>query len=147
MDERLLDAYRATDYRVRLERGGWATIRVDEALPSVLSAWAEDAPWSFVTAWNPGSMPTPRAANRLAQRALLAALRARPDVRLIRAGVGMGTGWRESSLFVVGPDARAMDVLARRFEQNAYVHGFGPSGRAVLRRMDKPAGLFGQSPG
>jgi nucleotide-binding universal stress UspA family protein len=147
MDERLLAAYRATDYRVRLPRGGWASIRVGEALPDALGPLVGDRPWSFVTAWNPRSRPMPRAANRQAQRALLAALRERSDVALIRAGIGAGSDWREPSLFVVGPGPDAMDTLALRFDQNAYVHGHGRSGRAALRSMDKAGGLCGQSPG
>ncbi|WNL47932.1 DUF3293 domain-containing protein [Dyella sp. BiH032] len=147
MDERLLAAYLATDYRARLRQGGWASIRVGETLPAALAALVQGHPWSFITAWNPGSRATVRSANRLAQRALLAALRERTDIALIRAGAGVGADWREASLFVVGPHAAAMDTLARRFGQNAYVYGVGPSGRAALRRMDKSGGLFGQSPG
>ena len=147
MDERLLAAYRATDYRVRRRQGGWASIRVGEALPAALATLVGDHPWHFVTAWNPGSRLMPSRVNRQAQRALLTTLRERPDTVLVLPGMGVGAGWREASLFVVGPGAPAMDALARRFGQNAYVHGVGPSGQAALRRMDKSGGLFGQSPG
>ena len=37
MDERLLAAYLATDYRVRLARGGWASIRIGAPLPAALA--------------------------------------------------------------------------------------------------------------
>ena len=147
MDERLLALYRATDYRVRLRQGGWASIRIDEAPPAVLAPLIDPYPWSFITAWNPGSRRVPLSANREAQRALLAALRELPDAILILAGVGVGMGWREPSLFVVGPGTDAMDPLANRFGQNAYVQGFGNSRLAALRRMDKPGGLCGQSLG
>lgn len=147
MDECLLAAYLATDYRVRLRRGGWASIRIGEALPVALAAWVDGHPWSFVTAWNPGSRHLPRAANRKAQHALLVSLRGCPETVLVAAGVGVGADWREASLFAVGPSMAAMDALARRFGQNAYVHGCGISARAALRRMDKPGGLCGQSPG
>ncbi|MGO4700325.1 DUF3293 domain-containing protein [Dyella sp. 2RAB6] len=146
MDERLLAAYLATAYQVRLPSGGRATIRIGEALPPALASLAGTRPWGFITAWNPASTPRPRAWNRQAQRALLAALRELPALALIRAGAGRGDHWRESSLFVIGVDTAALDTLARRHGQHAYLHGEA-GGRALLRRMDKPAELCGQSPG
>ena len=124
MDDALLAAYRATAYRVRLTDGGWATIRVDEALPSALASLAGPSPWAFITAWNPHSRPLPRTTNRRAQRALLEELRHLPAMVAMRPGSGVGPdGWREPGLFVVGPDPARLDSLARRYEQNAYVHG------------------------
>jgi len=146
MDERLLAAYLATDYRVRLARGGWASIRIGAPLPAALAALTGARPWGFLTAWNPGSSPRPRQTNRQAQRALLAALRELPDTAWIRAGHGVGTGWREASLFVAGPGIATLDALARRFGQNAYVHA-DAHGPALLRRMDNLIDVFGQSPG
>jgi hypothetical protein len=126
MDEALLAAYRATEYRVRLPGGGWAAIRIGAPPPAALRTLIDARPWGFITAWNPYSRPLPRDANRLAQRALLAELRALPDIAAIRAGCGAGPdGWREPSLFVSGARTGALDTLARRYEQNAYVHGHG----------------------
>jgi len=147
MDERLLAAYLASAYQVRLPQGGRATIRIGEPLPQALAELAGAQAWGFITAWNPASSPHPRRWNRQVQRELLAALRELPAARLIRAGAGFGNGWRESSLFIVGADTTALDTLARRFGQHAYVHGDGAGGRALLRRMDKPDSVFGQSPG
>ena len=151
MDERLLAAYLATDYRVRLARGGWASIRIDAPLPAALAALTGARPWGFLTAWNPGSSPCPRQHNRQAQRALLAALRELPGTAAIRAGIGVGPdidgSWREASLFVTGPAVPALDALARRFGQNAYVHGRNASAPALLRRMDNLIDVSGQSPG
>ena len=147
MDERLLAAYLATDYRVRLARGGWASIRIGAPLPAVLAALTGEQPWGFLTAWNPGSSPLPRQTNRLAQRALLAALRELSDTAWIRAGLGVGTGWREASLFVTGPGTATLDALAQHFGQHAYVHGPGARAPALLRRMDNLIDVFGQSPG
>jgi hypothetical protein len=124
MDDALLAAYRATAYRVRLARGGWATIHPEAPLPDALRPLADAHPWGFITAWHPRSRPTPRPANRRAQRSLLADLRALPATVALRAGCGAGDdGWREPSLFVVGPDTAMLDTLARRYEQNAYVYG------------------------
>jgi len=124
MDETLHAAYLATAYRVRLPRGGWATIRIGEIPPAGLLALAGPHPWGFVTACNPRSRPLPRQRNRLAQRRLLAELRALPSARAILPGLGVGDrGWREPSLFVVGPAPEALDKVASRHEQNAYVHG------------------------
>lgn len=126
MDDKLLAAYRATAYRVRLTRGGWATIRIDEPPPTALRELIGEHPWAFITAWNPLSRPVPRSGNRLAQRELLATLRSLPTILTITPGCGTGlAGWHEPSFFVVGPDATSLDVLGHRYEQNAYVHGCG----------------------
>lgn len=146
MDEHLLAAYRATDYRVRLRQGGWATIWIGQCLPATLASLVGERHWGFITAWNPRSEPRARASNRQAQRELLRALRDLSETTLIRAGAGVGQGWREASLFVAGPGPGAFDALARRFGQHAYVHGQGARGMAALRLMDKPDGHFGQSP-
>ena len=148
----LIDAYRRTDYRVRLARGGYATIRVSQPLPEslrVVLPWA-DAPWGFVTAWNPYSERLSREANRSAQRELLQALRSRAPTPRIFAGVGVGadadaTGkrWREPSLFVAGTSFEWLDVLMQRFAQHAIVRGTGSSLAqlrwACLRERTGPA--------
>jgi hypothetical protein len=136
MDE-LLAAYQATDYRVRLARGGFASIRVDRPLPAELVSLVGSAHWGFITAWNPQSQPLARQVNRHTQHLLLRALRERPDTRVYAAmGVSADSKWREPSLFVVGPDIGQLDPLARRFGQNGYLRGQG-DGLAALRWMTK----------
>jgi hypothetical protein len=132
-----LRAFRDTEYRVRLPRGGWAVIRIGAPLPRVLHGLLRDeaGPWGFITAWNPLAQRIPRARNRERQRALRAALLDR-GARLC-AGVGAGAddgenAWRESSLFVTGLDFAALDELGRRFGQAAIVRGTG-GGPAELR--------------
>jgi hypothetical protein len=129
MDEALLAAYRATEYRVRLARGGYAVIRIDRPLPLELHPLVQVLSWGFITAWNPRSASTSRANNRLAQRALLAHLRALPETLAIRPGLGVaGDGrWQEPSLWVIGPSTATFDALAQRFDQFGYVHGEGAS--------------------
>jgi hypothetical protein len=130
MDETLLAAYRATTYRVRLACGGWAGIRVDAPLPRELLGLVGADCWSVLTAWNPHSEPRSRAANRIAQHRLLDELKAR--CQTIVAAEGVGSAWREASLFAIGPDTATIDTYARRYRQNAYVHGKA-AGLAMLR--------------
>jgi hypothetical protein len=132
MDEELLKAYRRSAYRVRRATGGAATIRVGEPLPMALQPLAGDRDWGFFTAWNPRSRPQPAAANRAAQRRLLADLRADAGLAL-HAAVGLGTeGWREPSLWIVGIDPATLERLADRYGQNAWLQGHG-AGPAELR--------------
>lgn len=119
--------YVHTQYRVRLVRGGSATIRIDEPLPAALAQAlpAPGAPWAFVTAWNPHSQPQAVAINRARQRTLLAALR--PWAAVLRAGVGIaGDGqWREPSVWVAGVAFAQIDRLLQPFAQHAIVRGIG----------------------
>lgn len=132
MDNSLIATYRAADYRVRLPKGGWASIRVDATVPAALRAWIGPHNWAFITAWNPFSQVQPRSDNRAAQHALLAALRKLRNTLFIRPAIGVGREWREPSFFVVGPLLAEMDGLAQQFRQNAYVHGLA-EGYARLR--------------
>jgi hypothetical protein len=135
MDEALLAAYRATDYRVRLRHGGWTSIRVDIALPEPLRALINARAWAFVTAWNPHSQLRSSGENRLAQRALLRRLRALPGTVVIQPAIGVGAdGWREPSLFVIGLEPAWLDGILDGFGQNGYVHGRG-DGPARLRLL------------
>ncbi|TAM57903.1 MAG: DUF3293 domain-containing protein [Rhodanobacter sp.] len=132
--------FQATDYRVRLPRGGWATIRIGEPLPAALRVLAGTQPWGFVTAWNPRAQACSRQRNRHAQRQLLAALRASPGCVAIRPALGVGDRWREPSLFLIGLDTAALDVLAARHGQLAYVHGEagGPARLRWLQGSSQP---------
>lgn len=132
MDESLRVAFAATEYRVRLTRGGWATIRVDQQLPAALRELVGARRWGFITAWNPRAQLRDRADNRMAQRKLLSALRRLPSAVAIHPAIGVGTNWREPSLFVIGPDTTALDALADANGQRAYVHGHA-RGHACLR--------------
>ncbi|HEX7815429.1 DUF3293 domain-containing protein [Dyella sp.] len=134
MADDLLAAYRATAYRVRLANGGWAALRIDRAVPAALASLLADQPWGFITAWNPHSRKLALHDNRVAQRQLLRQLRLLGGITRIRAGVGVGLGWREPSLLVVGIHVTELDMLAREFQQNAYVHGHG-DGVTMLRWM------------
>jgi hypothetical protein len=130
MDETLLAAYRATTYRVRLARGGWAAIRINAPLPWELLDLVGKRCWSVLTAWNPHSEPRSHADNRDAQHRLLGELKACCEA--IVAAEGVGSPWREASLFAIGPDTATIDTYARCYRQNAYVYGEA-TGPAMLR--------------
>ncbi|HUB88152.1 MAG TPA: DUF3293 domain-containing protein [Dyella sp.] len=132
MDSALIIAYRSTDYRVRLARGGFVSIQVDTPVPEPLRAWIGSHSWAFITAWNPYSRVQPRTQNRAAQHSLLDTLRKLPSTVTIRPAIGVGEDWREPSFFVVGPALAETDALAQQFQQNAYVHGLA-AGHARLR--------------
>jgi hypothetical protein len=138
MDNALIEAYRNTDYRVRLVRGGWAAIRVDALVPASLSSLIGPHGWAFITAWNPFSQPRPRQQNQAAQHSLLDALRGLRATQLIRPAAGVGEGWREPSFFVVGPELADIDALAQQFQQNAYVHGLADGYARLRLSSDEP---------
>lgn len=132
----LVDAYGRTDYRVRLARDNYATIRIGKPLPEALQALLPevDAPWGFITAWNPYSEERPCAANRAAQRRLRDALHTQAPASHIFTGMGVGADvdadgkqWREPSLFVAGASFELLDALMLRFGQHAIVRGTGNS--------------------
>jgi hypothetical protein len=132
MVEALLHAFRATHYLVCLDEIEWADIRVDQTLPASLQALVGKSAWGFITAWNPLATERPEAENLAAQYELHAALRQLPNA-IIRPAIGVGSDWHEPSLFVIGTDTAALDTLARRHRQLAYVHG--ESGTPALLRV------------
>jgi hypothetical protein len=124
--------YAASDYRVRLSRGGYATIRIDQPLPIRLRTLVDARAWGFITAWNPQGLQCDRHANRFAQRRMVDELRELPSTVAILPAIGVGGDWSEPSLFVIGPDATQLDALAARYRQLAWIHG-NADGIASLR--------------
>src|SRR5690606_10989220 len=98
---RLLAAYRATRYDVRLPGGRRCTIRIGRACPARLAAPLAAAGFlAIVSACNPRSRPLAAHRNRRRMRALAARLLAQGARCLPAAGV-LGD-WREFSLCVSG---------------------------------------------
>jgi hypothetical protein len=125
MDESLRQAYRDTDYLVCVDRIEWACIRVDHILPDVLQRQVGAASWGFITACNPRSKALAMSENLTAQRALGTDLE-KMEQASIFAAIGIGaSGWHEPSLFVIGVEPSALDTLAQRYRQHAYVCGQG----------------------
>ncbi|MGH8110469.1 MAG: DUF3293 domain-containing protein [Rhodanobacteraceae bacterium] len=135
LPESIRRAWMETDYRVRLPRGGYASIRFGEPLPATLLPMLRhtDDTWGYITAWNPAGVRHPLAENRAQQRALRDALQR--NGYAYHAGIGVGiTDWREASLFVPGIGFAELDVLARRFGQLGVVRGTG-TGPAELHDL------------
>lgn len=133
LPESILRAWRETDYRVRLARGGYASIFCGRPLPPALAALLAraDDPWGYITAWNPAGVALPRARNRMRQRRLRVALAHAGHRCWAGIGVGQTGGWREPSLFVPGLSYAQLDALAREFGQLGVVRGTG-AGAAEL---------------
>ncbi len=118
----LIRAYLATRYDVRLVGGRRVSLRIGDAVPSIL----RDGGTGFrcaaiITACNPRSERLDAGANRLRLRRLREDLE-RLDARCLAAvGHDRSQGWRETSLCVMGPAIATLDELARRHAQNAIV--------------------------
>ena len=125
-DRSALDAaFRATSFFVDGPAGRFA-IRVGRpcaALDSLLEEHGA-ATWAYVTAYNPGSSPTPAAANVAGQRELEQAV-GEAGYRYYRGeGAGDDGAWPpEPSLLVLGVSEAEGAALARRFGQLAIVFG------------------------
>lgn len=134
MDDALAKAFQTTEYRVFIEAGTVACIRVGQELPEALLRLLPqaDATWGFITAWNPQSITQPPEVNAQAQDALLNGLRKQAPGATVMRGEGVGTkGWREDSLWVIDAPPGLLDGMMRQFHQYAIVQGIG-SGPATL---------------
>lgn len=123
MSAELLDAYRRTEYRVA--DGSHAfVLRVDEpsdSLRTCHAAFGVDCS-TFITAWNPRSVPTSREENEAAMTRLEQEIAGRGLFALQGAGVDPAGAWAgEPSLLVLGLDEAGGVALAREFGQNAIV--------------------------
>jgi hypothetical protein len=98
-----------------------AVDRPSGALARLLAAHGV-ASAAFLTACNPGSLPTDPAVNRAAQAALVEAAAQLGHPTLPGVAVDPHGDWPdEDSVLVLGIDAAAAIRLARRFGQNALV--------------------------
>jgi hypothetical protein len=127
---RLEDAYRAAAYFVDGPAGRF-TLRVGQASAEIdaLATAHQVAAWTFITAYNPGSVVLAREQNEQRQRELEQAVAesAYPFYR----GEGKGDGdWpAEPSLLVLGISETEAAAMARRFGQAAVL--FGERGEPV----------------
>lgn len=119
----LIEAYQRTEYRVS-DRGYHFVMRVD-APDDALRSCHEDFGVrcsTFITAWNPKSVPTPDYENEIAQQRLEQAVATRRLPWLRGVGVDPTGAWPgEPSLLVLGLDERGALDLAREFGQHAIV--------------------------
>ena len=80
--------------------------------------------WAFITAWNPGSAPLPRAENDARQAQLRGIVEKRGFTILPGEGIGEDRSWPpEESLMVLGITEAEAVRLGRRFGQLAILAG------------------------
>ena len=127
LDEELIAAYRATDYRVFADppfvlRIGEHCVALDELLAGSGAAGA-----AFLTAWNPCSEPAPPAVNAARQAELVGIVEAKGWRHWPGEGRGPDPGWpAEPSILILGPSREEARALARDFRQHAIV--WAPAG-------------------
>jgi hypothetical protein len=117
--------YRATTFRVEGPRCN-IDIRIGSSSPEVdeLLLQLGVTQWAYITAWNPGSRPTPAAQNVLAQVELLQIARARGFAFYEGEGIPDNEGWApERSIWIAGIIRREAVEMGRQFGQNAIVVG------------------------
>jgi hypothetical protein len=122
-DRDLDAAYRATAYTAHTPHGPLALRigEVDATLDRLLVAHGFVS-WAYVTAHNPGSIPTPAEENELRHRQLRDAVA--ESGRPFYEGSGVGAGWTpEPSLLILGVSEIEAAMLGRRFRQIAIVVG------------------------
>ena len=131
----LVEAYRATVYRVSLPSGGAVDVRIDYLSPALDEALAEAgaASWGFVTASN----PAPRVLSRAINGRRLQSLRRRAErgERYAWPAVGLGHsgGPSERGVVVLGVSEADVLELGRAFGQLAVVYGrLGEAARLVV---------------
>ena len=126
MNRNELDAfYRATAFVVQRPDGIGIAIRIGQthaALDDLIQSLG--ATWAFLTACNPRSEILPAAENARRMEALRSDLLAAGYVFWPGAGVSDFTDWpQEESVLAVGVTNEQANVLAERYDQNAYVYG------------------------
>jgi hypothetical protein len=116
----LYDAYRRSPFTVQ-DGDDVVVLRVDhhDARVDALLAKHGAASAAWLTAWNPGSVPFSRHANRRRHRRLVEALGATPY--LDGEGVSPDRQWRERGVFVLGVDREGARRLGARFGQVSIV--------------------------
>lgn len=143
---RLLNAYLATRYRVRVPHAGSIFIEIGKRAPPVLQRiLEEDQPFAILSACNPASQLLATAENRRRTRALVSRLRDGSITYL--AATGSRGGWREPGVCIIGVQLPKLDKLAIDFGQNAIVIGCrGGATRLHVYRTDWHAMLTFDKP-
>jgi len=118
----LIDAYRATHYRVTdVDPPFVLTIGVHSAELRELHTQHRVSCSAFLTAWNPRSRPTGMADNRASQARMTAELRKSRYPLIDGIGESPDGGWSEDSLLVLGLDRATAATIGRRYGQIAIV--------------------------
>lgn len=123
VDATLIAAYRATHYCVNGASPPFL-LRVDVPNPDLAAFHASHGVQSsaFLTAWNPGSRPTPDEANQASQRRLSAHLSGAGYHVVEGLGVDPTGQWAgEESVLVLGIDLDTASEVGRAFAQHGIV--------------------------
>ncbi len=122
MDDQLIQAYRATGYRVQATEP--FALRIDEtcaACDTLLDTHGVTTA-AYMTAWNPYSKAVSDAANAAAQAKLMEELNDASTAIFSGEGVGEHGDWPpEPSLFAVGISREIAAILAQKYLQNAFI--------------------------
>lgn len=128
-------SYRRTTYRATLPNG-LCEIRIDgidDYVERTLVDFEEES-WAYITAWNPGSRPTPLDENRKRQTELEELLESEGIVFFQGLSRPDDETPGEESLLAFVDEARARDI-GEKFEQNAIVAGsLGQPARLIWLR-------------
>ncbi|MCB0618368.1 MAG: DUF3293 domain-containing protein [Saprospiraceae bacterium] len=123
IDERLLEAFRQTTYRI-FDPPVEIRIGQPNAELDALLLRLSRQNWFFITAWNPGARPLSEADNRRRQRTLLDGLRREDWTVLSGESVADAGDWPpEPSYWVAGAGREAAIAWGRKFGQAAVVFG------------------------
>ena len=124
-DDALTAAYRRTRFCVDTEQVR-LVIRVGEVCPALdaLLRATGCRTWAYITAFNPGSVPSGKSENDARQRELEDTVRRLGHPVLYGEGIGDDGMWPpEPSMLVLGIEREAAVELGRRFDQRAIVCG------------------------
>ena len=121
---RLDDVYRATTYFVDAPAGRLA-FRVGQASAEIdaLATAHQVRTWTYITAYNPGSVAAPRERNEQRQQELKQAVAESGYPFYSGEGKGDGDWPAEPSLLVLGVSEAEAAAMARRFGQAAVLFG------------------------
>jgi Protein of unknown function (DUF3293) len=125
MDTALLEAYRRTDFIAETPEGR-LSLRIGERSTELdaLLAVHGVATWVYVTAFNPGSLPSPPDENRARQRELERYVAELGLVSYPGEGIADNGRWLpEPSLLVLGVGRNDATRLGQQFGQLAVVYG------------------------
>lgn len=130
--EKLLQAFVATDYRVRVD-GHEHVVRIGRSLRG-LDAAVGNRPWAIITACNPQALPLDRVDNRTRHRKLLGIVTELKLASHPAVNRDPGEDWPdETALLIVDADEHILDALAEKFGQAAIVTG--GNGRPASLRL------------
>jgi hypothetical protein len=125
MKTSLESVYRATTFRVESPDGN-IDVRIGEKHPLLDALLSQHCAteWAYITAWNPGSLPTSAKQNALAHVELLHIIRDLSFAYREGDGIPDNDGWApERSVWIAGIGRAEAVAVGVRFGQNAIVVG------------------------